>query len=127
MKAKWCAKKNKIRKLRRGDGSWCDDPNEMKGMTTEVFVDLFKADPMVSPNQVLDLILSKITQEINADHCREFLEKEISDAMFQMGPLKAPGPDGFPAQFYQKQWDIVSKHVVAIVQILSKMGFYRKG
>jgi hypothetical protein len=115
-------RKNKIRKLRRGDGSWCDDPNEMKGMTTEFFVDLFKADPVVSPNQVLDLILPKIIQEMNADLCREFSEKEISNAMFQIGTLKAPGLDGFPTQFYQQHWDIVSKDVVAAVQKFSKMG-----
>jgi hypothetical protein len=37
-----------------------------------------------------------------------------------MFPLKAPGPDGYPAFFFQKHWDIcgsdVTKAVLSIVQ-----------
>jgi hypothetical protein len=51
----------------------------------------------VSPNQVLDFMEPKISQEMNGDFCKDFSEKEISDAMFQMGPLKALSPNGFPA------------------------------
>jgi hypothetical protein len=31
-----------------------------------------------------------------------FAEKEVFDAISQMKPNKAPGPDGFPAEFYKK-------------------------
>jgi hypothetical protein len=34
----------------------------------------------------------------------KFTEKEIHDAVFQMEPNKAPGPDGFPVEFYQFFW-----------------------
>jgi hypothetical protein len=34
----------------------------------------------------------------------EFTDEEISDALFQIGPLKAPSVDGFPARFYQRNW-----------------------
>jgi hypothetical protein len=27
---------------------------------------------------------------------------EISDALFQIGPIKAPGSDGLPTHFYQR-------------------------
>lgn len=36
-----------------------------------------------------------ITDEMNADLCKPYSQEEISDALFQIGPLKAPGPDGF--------------------------------
>ncbi|CAJ2645411.1 unnamed protein product [Trifolium pratense] len=32
---------------------------------------------------------------------------EVKNALFEMSPWKAPGPDGFPAGFYQKSWNIV--------------------
>jgi hypothetical protein len=34
----------------------------------------------------------------------EFSEKEVREAIFQMKHNKAPGPDGFPAEFYQVFW-----------------------
>ena len=32
------------------------------------------------------------------------MDKDISDSLFQIGPLKAPGKDGFPARFFQWNW-----------------------
>ncbi|XP_073353971.1 uncharacterized protein [Aegilops tauschii subsp. strangulata] len=43
-------------------------------------------------------------------------ETEISDALFQIGPLKAPGCDGFPARFYQRNWATLKVDIVAAVQ-----------
>jgi hypothetical protein len=34
----------------------------------------------------------------------EFSEKEVREAIFQMKHNKAPGSDGFPAEFYQVFW-----------------------
>jgi hypothetical protein len=33
-----------------------------------------------------------------------------------MGPLKAPGPDGFPARFYQRHWETLRGDVVQAVR-----------
>jgi hypothetical protein len=46
---------------------------------------------------------------MNEDLMKEFTEKEISDGLFQIGPLKAPGPDGFPARFFQRNWAALKK------------------
>jgi hypothetical protein len=88
MQAKWRSRKNKIKKLKRADGSWCDAPNKLKSMAWDFFVDLFTADPEVCPRRVLCHVEPKINQVMNEDLCKEFSEKEISDAMFLMGVVE---------------------------------------
>ncbi|XP_042944607.1 uncharacterized protein LOC122278487 [Carya illinoinensis] len=44
-------------------------------------------------------------------------------ALFQMNPLGSPGPDRFPAQFYQKNWVVVRKDVCYFaLQVLNHKG-----
>ena len=41
---------------------------------------------------------------------------EIKAALHEMGAGKAPGPDGLPAMFYQKNWNIVGEEVTQLIQ-----------
>ncbi|XP_040999571.1 uncharacterized protein LOC121245775 [Juglans microcarpa x Juglans regia] len=40
-----------------------------------------------------------------------FTREDITAAIFQINPLGSPGPDGFPAQFYQKNWEVMGDQV----------------
>ena len=40
---------------------------------------------------------------------------EVKKALFDMKPLKAPGPDGLHALFYQSQWETVSQSLHEMV------------
>ena len=48
-----------------------------------------------------DLIQTMITEEMNSKISSEFTHMEVKQAINQMDPLKAPGPDGMPPLFYQ--------------------------
>jgi len=43
-----------------------------------------------------------------------FSYNEIREAIFQMEHNKAPGPDGFPAKFYQVFWDLIKDDLMAM-------------
>jgi hypothetical protein len=56
--------------------------------------------------------------QLSADECeiltRDFSEEEVREAIMQMERNKAPGPDGFPAEFYQKFWDVIKMDLMAM-------------
>lgn len=54
-------------------------------------------------------------------------EEEIGDALFQIGPLKAPGPDGFPSRFFQRNWATLKKEVVEGVKNFFDDGIMQEG
>jgi hypothetical protein len=72
-------------------------------MARDFFYQLYQADPSVCPDELLHLFEPVISEETNSDLCKKFSEEEVSDVLFQIGPLKAPGPDGFPARFFQRK------------------------
>jgi hypothetical protein len=47
--------------------------------------------------------------------------------MGDISPLKAPGPDGFPARFFQRNWDILKRDVIKAVRHFFATGLTPEG
>jgi hypothetical protein len=45
-----------------------------------------------------------------------FSIKEIKEVVFSMEHNRAPGPDGFPIEFFQRFWDLIYLDLVALFQ-----------
>ena len=86
----------------------------MELMTRSYFQEVYTKDPTLSPDDVIECIEEKLT-EMNNVLCAPFFEKEISDTLFQIGPPKAAGTDGFPAWFYQHDWAVLEQEIVVAV------------
>jgi hypothetical protein len=89
----------------------------MERMATSYFKELFTRDPSLNSDILIDLIQEKVSPEMNIDLCKDFTDEEIGDALFQIGPLKAPGVDGFPAWFYQRNWGTLKEEVINAVKL----------
>ncbi|KAK1620952.1 hypothetical protein QYE76_026469 [Lolium multiflorum] len=81
---------------------------------------LYTSEGVQGMDQVLQHVPRKVTPAMNAILLAPYEAKEVKEALLQMFPLKAPGPDGYPAFFFQKHWDIcgpdVTRAVLSIVQ-----------
>ncbi|XP_074267163.1 uncharacterized protein LOC141590470 [Silene latifolia] len=53
---------------------------------------------------------------------KPYTRKEVRRAVFQLGPMKSPGPDGIPALFYQRYWYHIKDDVTAAVLSMLKSG-----
>jgi type III secretory pathway component EscR len=109
-------KKNCINKLKRTDGSITSDALEMEELTHTFFQGLYTRDDDIDPSIITDTLQQLVDDDMNNILCADFTVKEINDALFQIGPLKAPGPDGFPVRLLQQNWELLRNDVVRVVQ-----------
>ncbi|CAH9085418.1 unnamed protein product [Cuscuta europaea] len=105
--------RNTITSITMDDGNLTTSIDHVGNEFVKFFVDLFGTEmetfsidqtvlgtgPLIEPS-VHDSLLSPITN------------KEIKDALFDIGDDKAPGPDGYSSAFFKKNWNIVGEDVI---------------
>jgi hypothetical protein len=83
-KATWRAKKNKIERLMRQDGSMTENKEEMEDMATKFFTDLYTADEHVQPDIITDYVQAQISREMNEKLCAVYSDEEIVMPSFKL-------------------------------------------
>jgi hypothetical protein len=58
--------------------------------------------------------IPQISPEENSILISEFTEDEVFEAISQMEQNKAPGPDGFPAEFYKQFWETIKHDLMSL-------------
>ncbi|RLM79555.1 hypothetical protein C2845_PM12G10610 [Panicum miliaceum] len=107
--------RNRIIRLNRPDGTECTKVEEMHAMVMDFYSNLFKSEGTSNMCMVLNHVPRKVTNEMNKFLCAPFDESEVKNALFQMFPTKAPGPDDFPAHFFQRNWDLCGEDLTRMV------------
>ncbi|MCH81869.1 putative ribonuclease H protein [Trifolium medium] len=102
--------------LRDRHGNWEEDDDVLKQLANDFYIDLFSNNEQEVQWQQTAVSYPQLTgQELQQIHC-DIEDDEIKRAVFSMSPWKAPGPDGFPAGFYQKSWNTVGRSVCDYVK-----------
>uniref|UniRef100_A0A8I6YHP9 Reverse transcriptase domain-containing protein n=1 Tax=Hordeum vulgare subsp. vulgare TaxID=112509 RepID=A0A8I6YHP9_HORVV len=99
----------------------------MERMANSYFKEIFTKDPTLSPDEVLDCIAPKVNAEMNDSLCKPYSDEEISNALFQIGPLKALGCDGLPTRFFQRNWALLKAEITTAVREFFVSGIMPEG
>ena len=94
-------RKNKISKLKKSNGQFTENEDEMGAMATDFYKTLYRSEGTTDMDRVLNTVPVKVTAAMNEGLLAPFEKEEVKIALFQMFPTKAPGPDGMPAHFFQ--------------------------
>ncbi|XP_045085746.1 uncharacterized protein [Aegilops tauschii subsp. strangulata] len=88
-------RRNKIRRLKKEDGTVVEEEGAMKDVVTNYFLNLFTSHAGTRTEELLGHVDPRVTPQMNALLGEAFTEKEVVDALQSIGDLKAPGPDGW--------------------------------
>ncbi|XP_056863930.1 uncharacterized protein LOC130511109 [Raphanus sativus] len=98
--------RNTINSIQDDQGVIRRGQKEVADVATKYFQNLYASEETNSNlyMEVFSGFRRRVTQEMNDDLTKPVTEEEIQAALFDMGPHRAPGADGFSAAFYQKFW-----------------------
>lgn len=96
--------RNNIEKPVDEDGHLKTSEEEIKGCFKRYFSSLFSSSnpSWEAIEQALRFTEMKVSESINHFLDADFGEDEIRKVAFDIGSTKAPGPDGFSAEFFHK-------------------------
>lgn len=108
--------RNTVTKIKKEDGVWTEDLNEISACFSNFYYDLFSSVGQRDFSEALQFVKPVITSEMNDALMGPVNMVEVKYAVFQLGKDKAPGPDGFSGVFFQSSWEMVKDQVYDLVR-----------
>ncbi|XP_074378628.1 uncharacterized protein LOC141720172 [Apium graveolens] len=106
---------NKIKRLKYENGEWKETEEEIQGLITEYFVNIFSTSNM--EERLSNRIgFKQVDEEQKQALMLPINDEEVRTAVFAMHPDKAPGLDGLNPSFFQAYWTIVGPDVCKFCQ-----------
>jgi hypothetical protein len=95
-------KKNFIKTLKNENGQFVEGTENLNPVVVNYFTNLFSLKVNVTDPAFTDKITPKVTCEMNDKLIAPYAAEDAKKAVFSIGDLKAPGPDGIHPLFYKK-------------------------
>lgn len=107
---------NKVLKIKGDDESWLEDEDEIMRAFVKFYEDLFSSTRNCEWEEVLSYMPRLVSAEDNLLLIKEVTDEKIEKAVFMLGALKEPGPDGLSGLFFQKFREIDKDDVCKAVK-----------
>ncbi|KAL5831677.1 hypothetical protein ACOSQ4_017031 [Xanthoceras sorbifolium] len=107
---------NKLEGIKNKEGCWINDISSMKMTATDYFKQLFSKTQVSTNLKDSAPAFYTLSEDCQRSLSLAVQEEEIKESLFNIGGLKAPGPDGMPAIFFQNNWDICKNDIVYLVK-----------
>ncbi|CAA7045232.1 unnamed protein product [Microthlaspi erraticum] len=116
--------RNQLKVILDENGTVHRGDNAIGDVAESYFQQLFSSQVVNSEtfDKVFEGFQPRVSNATNLDLTREVSMKEIEDAVFSVGPHRAPEPDGFSGVFYHQFWDEIKAPILQEIQ-----GFFQRG
>lgn len=115
-------KRNNIKMLHDSSGNPQTSIETIRRVVMNFYRNLFSSSRgSISVGQ-LDMVDRRIDDSMAAELVMSYTREEVVRALKDMHPCKSPGPDGLPALFYKKYWDLLGEELCSLV-----LGFLNGG
>ena len=114
-KASQRRRRNFIQGIRDKDNIWVEENEAIAGVAVSYFETMFMTEGCDQLEDCIAAVQHRVAPHMIKILSSDYTADEVKSALFQMGPTKAPGPDGMNALFYQKFWHIVGDDVTNAV------------
>lgn len=90
--------------------------DQLKSYITNYYKNLFEApeEGNFSMDESRTDDIPQVCDEENSLLTAPYSEEEVIKAVFLMEHNKAPGPDGFPSEFYQNFWEVIKPDLLLL-------------
>lgn len=107
--------RGRINGLKNSNDQWIQDSEQIEEMIQGYYKGLYAKERVETDTNGINGLFPKIEDHKWNIVNRTVSMEEVKEAMMGMAPLKALGPDGFHAMFYQKYWSIVGVSMYNLV------------
>lgn len=110
---------NQILYLKDEAGNLIDSKEEIMAHAISFYQDLLGGEPVSSASSLVDieqLLSYRCSPSVSDSLSAAYTSQDIKTAFFDLPKNKAPGPDGYPSEFFTAHWSTVGQEVTDAIQ-----------